>query len=141
MPVDRDNLWEFDTKKETVTELGPVAVSSKDYITSIDLDPKTERYLYYIPGAHGGVENDGSPLVQYDLKTRKRKVIAFLHPYYHQKYDYIAGGSYGAAVSPEGDKVYITWNGARGVSEIGKRAKWNTCAFMVVHIPESERPE
>jgi hypothetical protein len=137
--ADRDNLWEFDTKSEKVKELGPLAVASKDYITSIDLDRKTERYLYYVPGAHGGSENDGSPLVQYDLKTKTRKVIVFLHPYYHKKYDYVPGGCYGVAVSPAGDKVYITWNGARGVTESTKKVRWNTCAFMVVHIPESER--
>ncbi|MFP6659515.1 MAG: hypothetical protein VB853_15130 [Pirellulales bacterium] len=50
------------------------AVASKTYTTSIDLDPATERYLYYVPGAHGGAYSDGSPLVQYDLKTKLRKV-------------------------------------------------------------------
>ena len=141
--VDHDNLWEFDTKTETAKHIGPTAVAKQTYTTSIDVDRKTNRYLYYVPGAHGNSEGDGSPLVQYDLKTNTRKVIAFLFPYYHKKYDYVPGGVFGSAVSPDGSKVYITWNGARGVDDYkqGQRVRWNTCAFMMVHVPESERPE
>lgn len=139
--IDHDELWEFDTKTEQAKSLGPTAVGSKTYTTSIDADPKTGRYLYYVPGAHGGAELDGSPLIQYDVKTRTRKVIAFLHPFYHSTYGYIPSGAFGTAVSPSGDKVYITWNGARGIKieNLAKRVRWNTCALMVVHIPESER--
>jgi hypothetical protein len=137
--IDHDNLWGFNTKTEKATAIGPTAVASKTYTTSIDLDPATERYLYYVPGAHGGAHADGSPLVQYDLKTKTRKVIAFLHPFYHQRYGFVPCGAFGTAVSPEGDKVYITWNGNRGAKDTSGRVRFNTCAFMVVHIPESER--
>lgn len=139
--VDHDNLWAFDVKTEKVTALGPCAAGSKTYITSIDADMKTGRYLYYIAGAHGGSEQDGTPLVQYDVKTRTRKVIAFLHPYYHSKYGFIPCGCFGSAVSPDGSKVYITFNGNRNTPKegLGRRVKFDICAFMVVHIPESER--
>lgn len=36
-------------------------VASQDYVTSIDLDPVTQRYIYYVPGAHGGGIKDGTP--------------------------------------------------------------------------------
>ena len=139
--IDHDNLWAFNTKTEKATQLGPSAVGLKDYTTSIDADHKTNRYLYYVPGAHGGANKDGSPLVQYDVKTRTRKVIAFLHPYYFNKYRFVPCGAFGTAVSPEGDKVYITWNGnaSSKPDDIKRRVKFNICAFMVVHIPESER--
>ncbi|MBO10684.1 MAG: hypothetical protein CMJ68_07980 [Planctomycetaceae bacterium] len=139
--IDHDELWEFDTKTETARSLGPSAVASKTYTTSIDADHKTGRYLYYIPGAHGGGEKDGSPLVQYDLKKKTRKVIAFLHPFYHRKYGYIPQGTFGSAVSANGDKVFVTWNGNRGtpVGATARRVRFNTCALMVIHIPPSER--
>ncbi len=139
--VDRDNLWSFNVKTEKAVRLGPTTVGSADYITSIDVDPKTNRYLYYIPGAHGSSDRDGSPLVQYDVKTRTRKVIAFLHPYFHAKYGFVPCGCFGSSVSPAGDKVYITWNGNRNTPKeaLNKRVKFDICAFMVVHIPESER--
>ena len=139
--IDHNELWEFDTKTETARSLGDASVASKTYTTTIDADDKSGRYLYYIPGAHGGAELDGTPLVQYDLKTRTRKVICFLHPYHYDKYGFIPMGTFGSAVSPEGDKVYITWNGNRGTDrkDLGHRAKFNTCGLTVVHIPASER--
>ena len=138
--VDRDMLWEFDPQPETARELGPTAVAGKDYITSLDADRQTGRYLYYIPGAHGGAENDGSPLVQYDLMTRSRKVICFLHPYLRQRYGYTAMGSYSLAVSQDGSRVYATWNGNRaGPDPKRNRLRFDTCAMTAIEIPESER--
>ncbi len=143
--ADGGELWEFQTNRETARKLGSLAVGAKDYITSLDLDPKTERYLYYVPGSHGGAEKDGSPLVQFDLKTGTRKVIAFLHPFVYERIGFVPMGSYSLAVSEAGDKVFITWNGNRGASpdqiagNAKPRIKFNTCALTVVHIPASER--
>lgn len=138
--ADRDMLWEFDPQTETARELGPTAVASKDYLTSIDADRRTGRYLYYIPGSHGGAENDGSPLVQYDLRTNTRKAICFLHPYLHRRYGYTAMGSYALAVSPDGSRVYATWNGNRaGPDAKRKRLRFDTCAMTMIEIPAAER--
>jgi predicted porin len=125
-------LFAFNTKTEQATELGAAAVGTQDYITSIDVDP-TGRYLYYIPGAHGRSENDGSAVVQYDVKSKSRKVIAFLHPYFKDKIGAVPTGTFSSAIDPAGDKLYITWNVSRGT-----RA-WDCCALTVIHIPESER--
>ncbi len=139
--IDHDEIWAFDTKTEKAKSLGPSAVASKTYTASIDADMATGRYLYYVPGAHGGAELDGTPLIQFDVKTRTRKVVAFLHPHLYNQHGYIPIGTYGTAVSPEGDKVYITLNGNRGTKreDLGKRVRFNTCALAVVHIPKSER--
>lgn len=126
-------LYAFDTKTEKVEELGPAAVGSASYITSLDADP-TGRYLYYVPGAHGGSERDGSAVVQFDIKTKRKKVIAFLHPYFKDKYGATLVGTFSSAVDPEGDKLYVTWNVSRG-----GRA-WDCNALTVIHLPESERP-
>lgn len=125
-------LFRFNTKTEQVEELGPAAVGVNHYITSIDADP-TGRFLYYIPGAHGGSDKDNSAVVQFDTKTRQRKVIAFLHPYFKDQIGATPVGTYSCAVDPAGDKLYITWNVNRG-----SRA-WDCCALTVIHIPESER--
>lgn len=128
------NLYVFDTKSEKVEDLGPASVGSASYTTSIDADP-TGRYLYYVPGAHGGSELDGSPIVQFDTKSRQKKVVAFLHPYFRDKYGATLVGTYSSAVDPEGDKIYVTWNVSRG-----GRA-WDCCVLTVIHIPDSERPD
>jgi hypothetical protein len=139
--IDHNELWEFDTKTETARLLGDASVGSKTYTTSIDADHKTGRFVYYVPGSHGGSEQDGTPLVQFDLKTRTRKVICFLHPYHYDRCGFVPLGTFGSAVSPAGDKVYITWNGNRGTARqnLGRRVRFNTCGLTVVHIPASER--
>ena len=126
-------LFAFNTKTEKAESLGSAAVGSASYITSLDAD-STGRYLYYVPGAHGGSERDGSAVVQFDTKTRQKKVIALLHPFYKDKYGATLVGTFSSAVDPKGDKLYITWNVNRG----GKA--WDCCALTVIHIPESERP-
>ncbi len=126
------DLYAFHTKTEKVENLGPAAVGSATYITSLDADP-SGRYLYYIPGAHGGSDRDGSPVVQFDTRTRTKKVLAFLHPYFQDKWGAALVGTFSSAVDPKGDKLYITWNVNRG----GKA--WDCCALTVLHIPESER--
>lgn len=136
--VDGDHLWEFNTRTETARHLGPTAVGTQDYIATIDIDPATWRYLYYIPGAHGGSHKDGSPLVQYDLHTQARKVLAFLHPAVYESTGYTCMGTYGLAVSPSGERVYVTWNGNQGGVQRGQ-LRFNTCALTVIHVPEVER--
>jgi hypothetical protein len=125
-------LYAFDTKTEKVTTLGSPLAGTVGYITALKIDP-TGRYLYYIPGAHGGADKDGSAVVQYDTKNKTRKVIAFLHPFYREKYGVAPVGTYSYALSSKGDALYVTWNANRS-----GRA-WDTCVLSVIHIPESER--
>lgn len=126
-------LYAFNTTTEQVEALGPAAVGTQTYITTLDADA-SGRYLYYIPGAHGGSEADGSPVVQFDVSTKRKKVIAFLHPFYAEKYGCTLRGTFSAALDPKGDKLYVTWNNSRG-----GRA-WDSCVLSVIHIPASERP-
>ena len=126
------DLWQFNTRTERVKRIGGVAVGTQAYVASIDVDP-TGRYLYYVPGAHGGGHTDGSPVVQYDVKTNHKKVIAFLHPFYQDKYGFTPKGTYSTALSASGDVLFVTWNVSRGT-----RA-WDCCGLTVVHIPQSER--
>jgi hypothetical protein len=126
------SLYAFDTKTEKITEHGDPRVGGVGYITALKIDP-TGRYLYYIPGAHGGAERDGSAVVQYDTKTRAKKVVAFLHPHYKDAHGVAVVGTYSYALSPDGADLYVTWNANRG-----GRA-WDVCALTVIHIPEAER--
>ncbi|WP_439621655.1 hypothetical protein [Gemmata sp.] len=126
-------LFAFDTKAEKVTPLGPAAVGVVGYITALKIDP-TGRYLYYVPGSHGGSEKDGSPVVQFDTKTKTRKVIAFLNPYYKDTHGVAPAGTYSYALSPDGADLYVTWNAKRPDAKA-----WDTVALSVVHIPAAER--
>lgn len=125
-------LYVFNTKTETTKKIGTIAAAAQAYVASIDVDP-TGRYLYYVPGAHGGGPRDGTPVIQYDVKTGTRKVLAFLHPFYEKKYGLTLKGTYSTALDAKGEKLFITWNVSRG-----SRA-WDCCGLTVVHIPKSER--
>ncbi len=125
-------LYAIQTRGERVERIGPAAVGTQNYITSLDADA-AGRYLYYVPGAHGGSERDGCPVVQYDTRHRRKKVIAFLHPYFEQACGCTLRGTFSSALSPKGDTLYVTWNNSRG-----GRA-WDSCLLTAIHIPESER--
>lgn len=127
------SIYAFRPKTGAIEKLGTAAVGSENYVATIDADP-SGRYLYYVPGAHGGADRDGSPLVQFDTRTKTKKVIAFLDPYYRDKYRVILAGTYSVAVDDKGETVYVTWNAGRG-----SRA-WDCCALTAIHIPVSERP-
>ena len=125
-------LYAFNTKTEKIESLGSAAVGSQNYITSIDAD-STGRFLYYIPGAHGGSELDGCPVVQFDTKIGRKKVIAFLHPFYAEKFGCTLKGTFSSAIDPDRAKLYVTWNNSRGTKV------WDSCVLTVIHIPKSER--
>lgn len=94
-----------------------------------------KRYIYYQPK---GEPQRGaySPLVQYDIRTGRKKAIAFLQDYYHEKYGYTVGTQvYGVEVSNDGAFVVIVENGTFG--PFG--TSFGHPALTVVEIPESER--
>lgn len=125
-------LWAFNTKTEEAENLGDPAVGRQDYITTMDADP-TGRYVYYMPGAHGRSEDDGTPVVQYDVQTKRKKVIAFLAPYYKEKYGCTLTGTFSSALDAKGETLYVSWNVIRG------EKNWDSVALTVIHIPRSER--
>lgn len=125
-------LWSFDPKTESIEKLGPAAVDGPTYITTIDADP-SGRYLYYVPGAHGDSVEGDSAIVQYDTQTRRKKVLAFLNPYYADKYSVELKGTFGSALDDQGETLFVTWNVSRGSRH------WETCALTAIHLPASER--
>ncbi len=130
-------IWRFDVKTEKLDTLTNIAVGEQIYTCSMDLDPVTERYLYYVPGAHGGIIKEDVPIIQYDLKTGKHKILAFVGRYYKDNYGYEPDGTFSTALNDEGSILYITWNGNRAERVPGKG--WDTTAMMAVYIPMSER--
>ncbi len=86
------------------------------------------RYVYYQP------KGRPAPLVQYDVKTGRKKAIAFLQDYYRDKYGYNIGEQvYGMEISNDGSFVVIVENGTFP-------GNFGHPALAVIEIPESERP-
>jgi hypothetical protein len=127
-------LWSLNVKTGEVKQLGNAAVASQEYIASIEADP-TGRYLYYVPGAHGGATRDGTPIVQYDTQTGQKKVLAFLHELFWNKHGYALDGSFGNALDEKGERFFISWDGWRK----GQPRGWEAASITVLHIPAAER--
>lgn len=126
-------IFAFDVKTEKAERIGTASIGVETYIASLDADP-SGRYLYYIPGAHGSSGRDGTPVIQFDTKTRTKKVIAFLHSYYKTKYGFLPDGTYSTVLNDDGSTLFVTFNTNRGASKV-----WDHCTLFAVHIPESER--
>ena len=101
------------------------------------------RYLYYIPGI-GYQYGQGVPIVQYDTRTNKKKVIAFIYDYYMKTYGYGAVRPYGVELDEKGESLFFYANGGFHTLEDG--AEWYNIlmrrpAIFHVKIPASERVE
>jgi hypothetical protein len=72
----RRRLFAFDPATEAIADLGPTSPPA----TTRRHGPEPRRsILYFAPGAHGSGVRSGSPVVQYEVATGRRKVIAFLN--------------------------------------------------------------
>jgi hypothetical protein len=100
-----------------------------------------ERYVYYLPGAHGQAYRHGTPVVQYEIASGRRKVLAFLAEPFAADYGYVPAGTYGAKLSADGGTLYVNFNGhpTAGLPSHLKENGFGLCAFAAIHIPSSER--
>ena len=128
-------LFAFDPVNEVILDKGIDWPGDQRYVCSLERSPDG-RYLYY------QVQNykDGTPLIQYDTKTGKRKVLAFLRDFYYDKYGYIPAGSYSIKLDDSGEKLFMVINGAfMDYSDDLGTERWGHCSVMVLNIPASER--
>ena len=109
------------------------------YTTALEISPGG-RYLYAVPRAHGQAWSHGAPVVQFDLKTGARKVLAFLGPLFESRFGYRVGGSYCLELSADGERLFFGINGQ--LLEPGAEppeSAFGHPACMVLHIPAQER--
>lgn len=135
-----NQLFRYTPAKDELKILGPNWLQGM-YTTVSVLSPD-ERYLYYLPGAHGKAYRDGTPVMQYEIKTGQRKVLAFLAPTMEKQINYVPGGSYGVKMSTDGSTLYVNFNGHAADAIRPKHMRANgfgLCAFAAIHIPASER--
>jgi hypothetical protein len=123
-------FWPDTRKTETVTLLW----ADETYAPRIEMSEDCS-YIYYMPNL---VQSHSyhQPVMQFNTRTGKRKVIAFTDDYYFEKYGFFNGGAHGLALSADGSTLMFNLNGA-----FKPRVEpfYGNPAIMVVHIPESER--
>lgn len=133
-------LFQYTPATDELKMLGPAWLKT-DYITVCTLSPD-ERFVYYLPGAHGKATRSGTPVVQYEIATARRKVVAFLTKAIEQETGYIPAGTYGMKISADGSTLYVNFNGHAADPirpEHMKPKGFGLCAFAAIQIPESER--
>ena len=94
---------------------------------------KSGRYIYYFPVSYD--KEVSPPLVQFDVKTGKKKVLCWLEEYYFEKYGYWVGGTYGIELTEDDSTLIICMNG----SFQGRDKHFGKPSLFVVGIPEEER--
>ncbi|MDX1946989.1 MAG: hypothetical protein SFU86_16420 [Pirellulaceae bacterium] len=133
-------LYRFRPASGELKLLGPCWLAGS-YTAVCTLSPD-ERFMYFLPGAHGKAWLDGTPVIQYDLKTGQRKVLAFLAPTSDEATGFVPGGTYGIKISDDGGTLYVNFNGHpadRLRPEKMKPIGFGVCGFAAIHIPQSER--
>jgi hypothetical protein len=153
------DLFSFDPSREAL-EVGARLWPLNDaYTVTMDRSPGG-RYLYFGVASHGRGYPYGSPVLQHDLYTGITKALAFLHPFYYEKYGYVAGGSYAFKLDESGARLFMIWNGdftemedleAKHRAYDADNVKtWSVpsphdafghCAVFVLNIPAEERCE
>ena len=131
----KGGLFKFRPDDETSESMG-LNWNNGVYTTSMAMDSQF-KYLYYVPGSHSNAMNLGTPVVQYNLASGEKKVIAFLGPYYHDKYGYAMSGTFGIELSLDDSLLVIQMNG--GFDADPHKSKWEHPAIFSIHIPEEER--
>jgi len=130
-------LFAFAPKRETIKDLGPNFLQG-DYTAIVLLSPD-EKYLYYAPGSHGSAQRHGAALVQYEIATGKRKVLAFLAPLLREKLAYVLGGTFNMEITADGATLIGTFNGAPYDPAARKTVAFGQPSLLVIQIPPSER--
>lgn len=134
-----NRLFRYDVSKDEATPLGPSWLSGA-YTTVVLVSPD-RRFLYYLPGAHGGAFRDGTPVIQYDVVKGRRKVLAFLAPAFEAEHDYAPAGTYGVKLSADGGTLYVNFNGhpTKNRPKHLKTDGFGLCSFAEIEIPKAER--
>ncbi|KKN06527.1 hypothetical protein LCGC14_1076370, partial [marine sediment metagenome] len=120
--------------------LGSNFLKKGEYITVCVLSPD-EKFLYYLPGAHGSAGFSGTPIIQYNIENRQQKALAFLSQPMVKAFQYSPGGTFGSKLSEDGSKLYVGLNGSGSGNLKPKEhdGGFGLTSFVVVHIPSEER--
>jgi hypothetical protein len=135
-----NELFRYHVGRDELEMLGPNWLNGM--YTAVTVLSPDERFVYYLPGAHGQAFKDGTPVIQYEIATRRQKVLAFLADVFDAECDYVPGGTYGIKLSSDGSTLFANLNGHapdRTRPATMKTKGFGLCAFAAIHIPESER--
>ena len=129
----KGSVYQFYPDRDVLIDQGKNWGPDGWYVTSIERNADG-HYLYYSLAqiASESPASQGQPVVQYDTRTNRIKVLAFLSPYYALTHLYQTSKIYGVALSADGNSLFALSNG-------GLSAGTRLPALFYIHIPASER--
>ena len=104
--------------------------TAPEYTATMALHPDGDRF-FFMPDAHGDAWAFGGALTSVDTNTGEQTVIAELNPLSEEGLGLRLGGTFGIAVSPAGDKVYIGAN----AGPLGADDGFGEVVLLVVNLP------
>jgi hypothetical protein len=81
------------------------------YTASVALSADGGR-LWYVPDAHGGSAEQGTPVIEVDTATGEQRTLVELAPLARDGLDLTLGGTYNVALSADGRQLYLGMNAA-----------------------------
>ncbi len=117
-------LFVLDPDAGTIRPLGP----ARGYTTSLGLGSDGAT-VYYVPDAHGGSWQQGTPVVAVDTATGTESVLVELNPAAEERLGLRLGGTYNVAV--DGNTLYLGMNAGLP----GQRDTFGRVVLIVVHLP------
>jgi hypothetical protein len=87
--------------------------------------------FYYVPDAHGGAWENGTPLIAVDTSTGESTVVVELNPMVESEYGLRAGGTYNVVVSDDGSTGFVAVN----AGDPATRDTFGEIVLAVVTLP------
>jgi hypothetical protein len=127
-----NRLYRFRPSTGALEDLGDLP----GYTAHLVLDPG-ERYVYYMPYAHGGAYEQGAPVYRFDVRTREHQVIASLNEEIERSYNYRIGGAYALDVDAEGRHLYLSLNAVNLNRDPRPKSGFGDPVLVVLEIPRA----
>ncbi len=99
------------------------------YTASIAMDPDGSL-LWYVPDAHGGAAESGTPIIEVDTATGEQRTLVELDPLARQELGLSLGGTYNIAVDDSGSTLYVGMNAAAP----GEDSSFGEVVLVVVEL-------
>ncbi|HEX6196388.1 MAG TPA: hypothetical protein VFZ37_10775 [Jiangellaceae bacterium] len=119
-----DTLFALEPDGE-LRELGEAA----GYTASLAMAPDGSK-LWYVPDAHGGAAERGTPLIEVDTETGEQRTIVELDPLAQEALGMSLGGTYNVAIDADGSTLYLGMN----ANEPGADSLFGEVVLVVVEL-------
>ncbi|HET6360752.1 MAG TPA: CRTAC1 family protein [Gemmatimonadota bacterium] len=131
-----NRLYRFRPSTEVLEDLGALP----GYTAHIELDPE-ERYVYYMPYAHGRAYQHGAPIYRFDVQTLEHEVIVSLNDEIERRYNYRIGGAYALDIDAEGEHLFLSLNAVDLNRDPQPKSGFGDPVLVLLQIPTASRSE